>query len=74
MAAQMHKKNSATAPTHNELGYYNIHLSATDTNTLGALKVMVSKAGALPVWADFMVVHAKVYDAMFSTGTVKHCL
>lgn len=64
-------KNSTTATSHNELGYYNVHLSATDTNTLGALKVMVSKEGALPVWADFMVVHAKVYDALFSTGLVE---
>lgn len=61
-------KNSTTATNHNELGYYNIHLSATDTNTLGALKVMISMAGALPVWADFMVVTANVYDTLFSTG------
>ena len=69
--ADIIQKNSTTATSHNELGYYNIHLSATDTNTLGALKVMISMAGALPVWADFMVVHAKAYDAMFSTGTVE---
>jgi len=65
------QKNSATAPTHNELGYYTVALSATDTNTLGSLKVMVSKEGALPVWAEYSVLHAKAYDAMFSTGLVE---
>lgn len=61
-------KNSSTATTHDELGYYNVHLSATDTDTLGNLKVMVSKAGALPVWADFQIVTANVYDTFCSTG------
>ena len=63
-------KNSTTATSHNELGYYNIHLSATDTNTLGALKVMVSKEGALPVWADFMVVTPMIYDVMCGAGNL----
>ena len=58
------QKNSATAATHDELGYYTVALSATDTNTLGSLKVMVSKAGALPVWADFLIVTANVYDTV----------
>ena len=65
------QKNSSTATSHNELGYYNIHLSATDTDTLGSLKLMVQKAGALPVWAEFSILHAKAYDAMFTTGLVE---
>ena len=62
--AQSH--NTAGA-THDELGYYDIPLDTTDTGTLGRLRVLVSKAGALPVWQDFVVVTANVYDSMFST-------
>lgn len=31
--------------THDELGYYTITLDATDTNTVGALQLMVDVAG-----------------------------
>jgi len=62
--AQTH--NSAGA-THDELGYYNVPLDTTDTNTLGTLKVIVSKSGALPVFADFMVITAEAYDTLCGT-------
>jgi hypothetical protein len=44
----------AGAP-HDAQGYYTISLNATDTGTLGRLKVVITKAGALPVWQNFMV-------------------
>lgn len=50
---------------HDELGYYDISLDTTDTTNLGRLQVMVHKAGALPVWATYMVVPANVWDSMF---------
>lgn len=56
--------NDATGATHDESGYYGIPLDATDTGTLGRLKVFVSESGALPVWADFLVVPANVYDSL----------
>lgn len=59
--AQSH--NSAGA-THDESGNYDVPLDATDTNTLGHMRVMIQKSGALPVWDDFFVYPAKVYDAM----------
>lgn len=62
--AQTH--NSAGA-THDELGYYNVPLDTTDTNTLGTLKVIVSESGALPVFADFMVITAEAYDTLCGT-------
>ena len=65
--AQTH--NTAGA-THDENGYYNIPLDSTDTNTLGILRVSVSKSGALPVWQDFMVVTANVYDTFCSTASL----
>lgn len=65
--AQSH--NTAGA-THDELGYYDIPLDTTDTGTLGRLRVLVSKAGALPVWQDFLIVTANVFDTFCSTGSL----
>jgi len=59
--------NNATGATHDENGYYDIPLNATDTGTLGRLRVAVSKLGALPVWQDFVVITANVYDTLCST-------
>jgi len=64
------KKNSTTSTTHDENGYYDISLNATDTGTLGRLRVAVSKSGALPVWQDFLVVTANVYDTLCSTDSL----
>ena len=59
--------NNSAGATHDELGYYNVPLNTTDTNTLGTLKVIVSKSGALPVFADFMVITAEAYDTLCGT-------
>ena len=64
------QKNSATSATHDENGYYDIPLDATDTGTLGRLRIAVSKSGALPVWQDFLVVTANVYDTLCSTDSL----
>ena len=61
----MAQKNNASSCTHDEIGQYDCPLSTTDTNTLGVLRVMVHESGALPVWADFMVVPANVWDSLF---------
>lgn len=58
------QSNNAAGATHDENGYYGVPLDVTDTGTLGRLRVAVSKAGALPVWEDFLVVPANVYDAL----------
>ncbi len=63
------QSNDATGATHDELGYYNVPLDATDTNTLGRLLVAVHESGALPVWQEFLVVTANVYDTLCSTDT-----
>ena len=59
--AQTH---NAAGATHDENGYYDVPLDATDTGTVGRLRVSVSVAGALPVWQDFMVVPTHVYDSL----------
>ena len=65
----MAQKNDATGCTHDELGYYTRPLNTTDTNTRGILRVMVHESGALPVWHDYQVVTANVYDTLCSTDS-----
>src|SRR5689334_5551324 len=62
-ATTLADKNSGGA-THIAGGIYSAVLDATDTNTLGPMKIFVQVAGAL-AWEDsYMVVPAVVYDAM----------
>jgi hypothetical protein len=56
--------NNAAGATHMENGNYSVPLDTTDTGTLGRLRVHVNESGALPVWLDFMVVPAHVYDGL----------
>ncbi len=65
------QSNNAAGATHDELGYYDVPLDTTDTNTLGRLFVAVSEAGALPVWQEFMVVPANVWDSMFGSDKLE---
>jgi hypothetical protein len=58
------QKHDDTALAHDELGLYDCELDATDTNTLGILRVDVQESGALPVWAEFIVLPANVYDSL----------
>lgn len=58
------QKNDSNAATHEENGWYEVALNATDTNTLGTLIVAVNESGALPVWREFQVVPANVYDSL----------
>lgn len=58
------QKNAAQTLSHEENGWYELTLDATDTNTLGILLVAVNESGALPVWCEFMVVPANVYDSL----------
>src|SRR5690606_28493566 len=58
------QKGDSNAASHLENGYYSCPLSTTDTNTVGRLTVAVSESGALPVWAEYMVLPANVYDSL----------
>lgn len=62
-------KNSGGA-THDASGFYHATLDATDTNTVGHLRVFVAVSGALTVWEDFTVVEEAVYDALFGSSAV----
>lgn len=61
------QKNAAQTLTHEENGNYEVTLDATDTNTLGLLRLHVNESGALPVWEDFWVVTPNFWDSLFST-------
>lgn len=61
------QSHNAAGATHDELGYYDVPLDTADTDTLGRLRVIVSESGALPVWQDFLVVTANVFDSLCST-------
>jgi hypothetical protein len=58
------QKSQSGSATHEENGWYEISLSATDTNTLGTLIVAVNESGALPVWREFQVVPENAYDSL----------
>jgi hypothetical protein len=62
--------SDAGAP-HDELGDYDISLDATDTATLGRLRVLVKEAGALVVWRDFMVQPANVWDSLYGADKLQ---
>jgi hypothetical protein len=64
----MAQKNDNTACVHDEIGYYNCELDATDTDTIGALTLSVAESGALAVRHDFQVVDAGVYDAIYASS------
>lgn len=70
-AAAWAQKNEATSATHEENGWYEVPLNTTDTDTLGVLMIAVHESGALPVWHEFMVVPANVYDSLFSTDLLQ---
>lgn len=58
-------KTEATALTGTGAnGHYTCLLDATDTGTLGNLRVWCHVAGALAVWKDFIVLPANVYDSL----------
>lgn len=65
------QKTEATAATHDENGWYGVPLDATDTGTLGRLTLAIHESGALPVWMEFMVVPANVWDSLFSTDRLQ---
>lgn len=56
--------NDSGGATHDEAGWYYLTLDATDTNTVGSLEVQIHVSGALPVWKEFMVIPANVYDSL----------
>lgn len=63
------QKTESTSCTHDELGYYDCPIDATDTNTYGALKIVVAESGALLVDQDYFVLPEPVYDSLFPAAS-----
>ncbi len=61
-------RNSTNKVLHYHKGWYGIRLNATDTNTSGLLDMMSSVSVCLPVWQQYMVVSANVYDSLFAAA------
>lgn len=62
--------NDNTSATHEENGWYEKEFDATDTNTVGILKVAIHEAGALPVFHTFQILEEAVYDALFAASAL----
>lgn len=60
------QKNDSSSATHDSGGVYGIPFNTTDTGTLGHLKLLTNISSALPVWDEWMVVPANVYDALIA--------
>ena len=58
--------NDTNNATHDRAGWYRKQLNTTDTNTLGRFIVEVQESGALPVWREFMILPANVFDSLVS--------
>lgn len=60
-------RNSATAISHDARGYYIVELDGTDTGTVGHIRACFhDSATHLPVWEDFIVLPANVYDSLIA--------
>lgn len=62
-------KNSGGA-TFKEKGNYYITLDATDTNTVGSLRISINMSGAVYVFEQCRVVTAAVYDAFYGSSAL----
>jgi hypothetical protein len=65
------QKNAAQTLSHEEGGFYEVTLDTTDTGTLGLLRLAINESGALPVWEDFMILPANVWDALFGADALQ---
>ncbi len=62
---------TVTATTYDAYGQYLVTLDTTDTGTVGSLRVIFQAAAScLPVWQDFQIVPANVYDSLVGGSTV----
>ncbi len=56
---------TAATSTYDAFGNYLVTLDGTDTNTCGVLRMQFADAATfVPVWADFLVVPAMIYDSV----------
>ena len=62
------RHQGVTASVLDAYGMFLVTLDTTDTNTVGHLRVMMAEAATfLPVWDDFTVLPANVFDSLMGT-------
>ena len=62
---------TVTATTYDAHGTYKVTLDATDTNTLGRLRIIYTDAATLlPIWEDCEVMPANIYDSIYGADTL----
>jgi hypothetical protein len=58
-------RNDSTVPAYDAMGCYRVTLNATDTGTVGNLRIIFEEAATcLPHWEDFAVIDANTFDAL----------
>ena len=62
--------NNVAGATHDENGWYDVPADTTDIGTLGFLMVSIHKSGAMPVWREFFVLPANVWDSLFDSDNL----
>ena len=58
------QSGDVSGATHDENGWYYLQLSTGDVDTVGRIVVAIHVSGALPVWKEFFVVPANVYNLL----------
>lgn len=65
------QKSDSTSATHDSSGWYGVPLNTTDTGTVGPLQIHTNISTALPVWDQYLVVPANVYDSFLGTDLLQ---
>jgi len=65
------QKSDATSATHDSSGWYGVPLNTTDTGTVGPLQIHTNISTALPVFRQYLVVPANVYDSLTGAANLK---
>ena len=65
------QSNDTGGGSHDENGWYIITLDATDTGTLGRLKVAIDMSSVIPVWESYMIVPQQVWDSLFGSDKLQ---
>jgi hypothetical protein len=67
------QKNSATSATHDTAGWYGVPLDTTDTGTHGLIQIHCNKSSALPVWDNYTVVNANIFNSWTQNTELQNC-
>lgn len=65
-ATTLANKNSGGA-THIANGVYYAVFDATDSDTIGPMKIFIHPTGSLPIWIECRVLHESIYDQLYGS-------